>query len=198
MATSKMVEVAAHTAKPGPSILGNADALLMHRRGDEDAEARELTQVRRVVVRMALGRHACPELPACPTHGQAACSCTPCTHPGHGDDLRAGAETLRLLGLADADLGPRRTCQGCKRSVPSADLATREDGQSRCPACREPRPAAPAPPGESKVCSRCKVAKGLSEFHRNTQGVDGFHTRCKRCRAYEEHRRIRNRSRAAS
>lgn len=34
---------------------------------------------------------------------------------------------------------------------------------------------------KSKTCSRCKLAKDVSEFHRETKAKDGFQSRCKKC-----------------
>lgn len=187
MATSVAIEMAARgPSKHSPTPLGNADALLNLGRRDGDAEARELAKARRVVVRMALGRHACRAL-----GGE---SCAHLLHVEHQQDALA---SLRVLGLADVEMGPRRQCQGCKRRVPAADVADRGDGEPRCPACRERQPAVPPVSDELKRCSRCKVAKPLREFHRNPKGAAELHSRCKSCRAAEERRRVRDRSRAA-
>lgn len=34
-----------------------------------------------------------------------------------------------------------------------------------------------------KYCSKCKVEKPLSEFHRNINSNDGFHSHCKECKS---------------
>lgn len=46
----------------------------------------------------------------------------------------------------------------------------------------------------SKVCSKCRKLKDLSEFHRSSTNNDGHTSRCKECRseearAYQERRR---------
>ena len=46
----------------------------------------------------------------------------------------------------------------------------------------------------SKTCTKCGETKSLDGFHRNKEGVDGRHSRCKECRRerkrryYEENR----------
>jgi hypothetical protein len=34
-----------------------------------------------------------------------------------------------------------------------------------------------------RVCTKCKVEKDISEFHRWSQGPDGYHYHCKSCKA---------------
>lgn len=36
-------------------------------------------------------------------------------------------------------------------------------------------------PMKTKVCARCKEAKPISEFHKNSRNSDGLHSYCKDC-----------------
>lgn len=104
-------------------------------------------------------------------------------------------EILDMLGLGAEE--QRRICQGCKSSVPPSSLQDRGDGERRCLSCRERHPARMLPAGV-KRCTRCKVAKPFSEYHRHSRTGDGLHSRCKGCRALEERKRAGRRLRAAS
>lgn len=119
MATSKMIEAAARgPAKPGVSAAVHraADAALYRPRSSGDVEEAERLTTIRQVIRMALGRHDCARLPACPAHGQGRCKCNPCRHPRHGDDVALAAGTLRGLGLVDESRTTHLMCGTCHRS----------------------------------------------------------------------------------
>lgn len=39
---------------------------------------------------------------------------------------------------------------------------------------------------KTKICSKCKKEKPLSEFHKDPRGKDGYRSTCKECRSYKE------------
>lgn len=119
MATSNRIEYAARgPAKPGipAAVHRAADAALYRPRSSGDAEAAEHRTTIRQVIRMALGRHDCARLPACPAHGQARCNCNPCRHPQHGNDMALAAATLRAFGLVDESRITHLMCGTCHKS----------------------------------------------------------------------------------
>jgi hypothetical protein len=80
------------------------------------AEDVERAKAERTLLRLALGRHACPALPACPEHGRQVCDCNPCLHPDHAAD-RAGADDARkAVGLLDDPRATHRTCDVCGKT----------------------------------------------------------------------------------
>jgi len=102
LATSKMIDQASRGPyKPGvsPKVSGDDDVTLHMPRASQDVEEAERGQAARTVVRMLLGRHSCPRLPACPTHGRELCDCHPCNDPRHDDDAAHAAEAVRAHGL---------------------------------------------------------------------------------------------------
>jgi hypothetical protein len=88
--------------KPGVSPkIGSEDDVALHMpRASQDAEEAERGRAARTVVRMLLGRHDCPRLPACEAHGQKACDCHPCRHPDHAEDAALAGEALQSFGLS--------------------------------------------------------------------------------------------------
>jgi hypothetical protein len=135
MATSKMIEAAARgPAKPGVSAAVHraADAALYRPRSPGDAEEAERLTTIRQVIRMALGRHDCARLPACPEHGQGRCACNPCRHPQHGDDAALAAASLRALGLVDESRITHLTCGTCHRSKALSQFAARHQTCKGC------------------------------------------------------------------
>jgi hypothetical protein len=89
--------------KPGVSPkIGSADDVALHMPlASQDAEEAERGKAARTVVRMLLGRHNCPRLPACPTHGRELCDCHPCNDPRHHEGAAVAADAVRALGLDD-------------------------------------------------------------------------------------------------
>ena len=142
MATSNMIEAAARgPAKPGVSAAVHraADAALYRPRSSGDAEETERLTTIRQVIRMALGRHNCARLPACPAHGQDRCDCNPCRHPQHGDDMALAAGALRALGLADEARTTHLTCGTCHRSKAVSQFSARHQ---TCKSCLSEKKAA--------------------------------------------------------
>ena len=80
------------------------------------AEDVERGKAARTLLRMALGRHTCPALPACPTHGRKPCDCNPCTDPNHAADKALADEARRAFGLVDEPRATHRICDRCRKS----------------------------------------------------------------------------------
>jgi hypothetical protein len=107
MATSKMIEQASRGPyKPGvaPQVSGNDEVTLHMPRAARDVEEAERLASARQAVRMAYGRHACPELPACEVHGRKRCDCNPCHDPRHPVDAALAADAVSALGLTDVEV----------------------------------------------------------------------------------------------
>ena len=142
MATSKMIEAAARgPAKPGvsPTVQIAANAALHQPRGSAEVEEAERLTTIRQVIRMALGRHDCAKLPACPAHGQVQCECNPCRHPQHADDMALAAGTLRGLGLVDESRSTHLMCGTCHRSKAVSQFSARHQ---TCKSCLSSKKAA--------------------------------------------------------
>lgn len=102
MATSKLIEQASHRPRGAvaPKI-GSEDEVTLHMpRATREVEEAERGRAARTVVRMLLGRHACPRLPACEVHGRESCGCNPCHHPDHAEDAALAGEALESFGLS--------------------------------------------------------------------------------------------------
>jgi hypothetical protein len=101
-----------------PVGVSNPEAVLHRPRGYEDAEAVERGKAARSVIQMALGRHNCAKLPACPEHGKAVCECVPCLDPRHVEDLQRAREALQAFGLAEMAPAADLTCSTCHKVKP--------------------------------------------------------------------------------
>lgn len=115
MATESMIAAACRNPTRAVGI-SNPDATLYRPRGYEDVEAEERAKAARSVVRMALGRHSCPDLAACARHGRELGRRRACKHPQHVVDMAVALEVLEALGLKDGGLTTHRKCSTCHLS----------------------------------------------------------------------------------
>lgn len=144
MATEAMIDMAARgPSKPGVSktFHGKAHALLWQASSPEDVEAAERSKAARSVVRLALGRHACPALAACPVHGRDVCGCAPCSDQRHQVDAESVLPALRLLGLAEDLPRTSRKCHACKKPKPLSAFTERATCDECCAVERDRRTA---------------------------------------------------------
>jgi hypothetical protein len=88
----------------------------------------------------------------------------------------------------------KKVCSKCKVEKPIEEFHCQKGGkfgkQSFCRQCakkkdaikhRKLHPLPPPPNGISKVCSKCKVDKALTEFEKRDKAIDGRRGVCKEC-----------------
>ncbi|WP_144070232.1 hypothetical protein [Nonomuraea indica] len=116
MATSKMIDQALWQPRPAAGSDLHAASLTLHQpRADQDAEAAEHAKAGRSMVRLALGRHDCVLLPACPAHGRELCGCVTCDNPAHAGDVDLLDLALKASGLRDEPRDTHRDCSVCHK-----------------------------------------------------------------------------------
>lgn len=113
------------------SVLAASAATVHQPRGSDDNS--EQAKAGRTTLRMALLRHECPELPACPIHGKNPCDCHPCDSPVHADDMALLDEALRAFGLIYQPRNTHRVCEVCGIPKPQRQFnATTHDRCNKC------------------------------------------------------------------
>lgn len=135
MATSAMIEAAVRgPAKPVVGNMHHGAGSTLHRpRSAAEAEETEQGKAARSILRMLLGRHDCPQLPAWAAHGREVCACNPCLDPAHVGDLAFADETLKAFGLKEEARATHRTCGVCGKSKAQSQFgSTRHDTCKGC------------------------------------------------------------------
>lgn len=126
MATEAAIGIAArgdYNPPASATMHHEGDATLYRPRAAAQVEADERRQAARSVIRLALGRHACPALASHPK---------PCLDPRHKDDVRDAREVLQTCGLADHEPVTQLRCSTCHRRKAVSQFAKSNETCKPC------------------------------------------------------------------